>query len=295
MFGLLNINKPVGPTSHDIVSRVRKIVGRRKGKVGHAGTLDPFADGVLVVCVGPATRLADYVQQQTKGYRAVITLGAVSDTHDITGQITENPHAAPVNVDEIHSILKTFVGRIAQIPPAHSALHVDGKRAYDLARAGHEFDLPAREVNVYQVSLVEYDYPSLTINVSCGAGTYIRSLARDIGEKLGVGAYCSGLTRTSIGNFDISRAINLDNLNPAADLIDPIKALDALSEIKVDSDDANRLAMGKMVRLSTARQDAIPEVAVTDLSGRLIAIAELVDTPNGPTLKPSKVFVQPER
>jgi tRNA pseudouridine55 synthase len=294
MFGLLNINKPVGPTSHDIVARVRKLVGRRKTKVGHAGTLDPFADGVLVVCLGPATRLADYIQQQTKGYRAGITLGAVSDTHDTEGEITENPDATPVDIDDVTSVLETFVGRIDQIPPAHSAVHVDGRRAYDLARAGHELDLPARQVNVYQIAPAAYEYPNLTIEVSCGAGTYIRSLARDIGAALGVGAYCSSLTRTTIGKFDITNAITPDDVDPAGDLIDPIAALDALTKIAVGPADRNRLAMGKTVTLSTSPQDPTPEIAVTDLSGRLIAIARLTDTSDGQILQPSKVFIQPE-
>ena len=293
MFGLLNINKPVGPTSHDIVARVRKLIGRRKVKVGHAGTLDPFADGVLVVCVGRATRLADYVQQQRKGYRAGITLGAVSDTHDITGTITENPQAAPVDIDDVRSVLKMFVGRIDQAPPAHSAVHVDGRRAYDLARAGHELDLPAREVNVYQIALAAYEYPNLTVEVSCGAGTYIRSLARDIGAELGTGAYCSSLTRTAIGKFSLANAVDAGDMDPAADLIDPIEALDALTRIAVTPDDRNRLAMGKTVTLPTAIKDPTPEIAVTDLSGRLLAIAKLIDTPDGQILKPSKVFVQP--
>ena len=294
MFGLLNINKPAGPTSHDIVARVRKLIGGRKVKVGHAGTLDPFADGVLVVCVGRATRLADYVQRQTKDYRAGITLGAVSDTHDITGTITENPQAAPVDIDDVRGVLETFVGRIDQVPPAHSAVHVDGRRAYDLARAGHELDLPAREVNVYQIALAACEYPDLTIEVSCGTGTYIRSLARDIGAALGVGAYCSSLTRTAIGKFDIADAIDPDNVDPAGDLIDPLAALDALTRIAVDPTDRNRLAMGKTVTLSTSPQDPTPEIAVTDLSGQLLAIAKLIDTPDGQLLKPSKVFVQPE-
>jgi len=296
MFGLFNVNKPVGPTSHDIVARVRKLIGRRKVKVGHAGTLDPFANGVLVVCVGPATRLADYVQQQSKGYLAGITLGAVSDTDDITGTITENPDATPVDIDNVRGAVETFVGLIDQVPPAHSAVHVDGKRAYDLARAGHQLDLPSREVNVYKIALTAYEYPNLTIDVSCGAGTYMRSLARDIGAKLGVGAYCGSLTRTSIGKFDLTDAVDADDLDPAANLIDPIAALDTLTRIAVDAADRNRLAMGKMARLpdGTSPQDPTPEIAVTDLSGRLLAIAELADTPNGPSIKPSKVFVQPE-
>ncbi|MCP4378728.1 MAG: tRNA pseudouridine(55) synthase TruB, partial [bacterium] len=274
MFGLLNINKPVGPTSHNVVAQVRKLIANKKIKVGHAGTLDPFANGVLVVCVGPATRLADYVQRQPKGYRAVITLGATSDTHDTEGEITKNPHAATVAIDDINikSVLKTFVGQIDQIPPAHSAVHVNGLRAYDLARAGHKLDLPARKVNIYRIDLLEFQYPNLTIDISCGSGTYIRSLARDIGEKLGVGAYCSGLTRTSIGKFNLSDAIDMDSVDPPANLIDPITALDSLTRIAVDQADRNRLAMGKKVPLQTAPKDPTPEIAATDLNGKLLAI-----------------------
>ena len=295
MFGLLNINKPVGPTSFRVVAHVRRLVGGRKVKVGHVGTLDPFADGVLVVCIGAATRLADYVQQQTKGYRAGITLGATSDTHDIQGEIIENPDAAPVDIDRVRSVLATFVGRIDQIPPAHSAIHVNGQRAYDLARAGHKLDLPAREVNIYDITLAEYDYPNLTIDVSCGAGTYIRSLARDIGEELGVGAYCTSLTRTAIGKFDIANAVDLDNVNPAADLIDPIEALDTLTRIAVGPEDRNRLAMGKTATPHHIWQDPTAEIAVIDQDGKLIALAKLIDSPEGQLLKPSRVFIQPER
>ena len=296
MFGLLNINKPVGPTSHDIVARVRKLIGRRKVKVGHAGTLDPFADGVLVVCVGPATRLADYVQQQPKSYLAGITLGAVSDTHDITGTITENPGAGPVDIDDVRCALATFVGRIDQIPPAHSAVHVDGRRAYDLARAGHQLDLPARKVVIYRIAMAACDYPNLTIEVDCGAGTYIRSLARDIGDKLGVGAYCSSLRRTAIGKFEIAEAVDPDDVDPAGDLIEPIAALDALTRIAVDATGRDRLAMGKMVALpaETKPQDPTPEIAVTDTAGQLLAIAKLIDTADGQILKPAKVFIQSE-
>jgi tRNA pseudouridine55 synthase len=294
MFGLLNINKPVGPTSFRVVAQVRRLVGGRKTKVGHAGTLDPFADGVLVVCIGSATRLADYVQKQTKSYRTVITLGATSDTHDIEGDIIPNPDATEVNVDEVKNVLQMFIGAIDQVPPAHSAVHVDGKRAYDLARAGHKLDLPARKVNIYDVALVEYAWPTLTIDVTCGAGTYIRSLARDIGEELHVGAYCSSLTRTAIGKFRVENAVELADVDPAADLIDPIEALDALTKIAVDPENRNRLAMGKTAAAMNIPSDPTGEIAVTDVSGELIAIAKLIGSPEGQLLKPSKVFIRPE-
>ncbi len=187
-----------------------------------------------------------------------------------------------------------FIGAIDQIPPAHSAVHVDGKRAYDLARAGHKLDLPAREVNIYDIALVEYSYPTLTIDVTCGAGTYIRSLARDIGEELRTGAYCSSLTRTAIGKFRVENAVGPEHIDPAADLIDPIEALDALTTIEVGAEDQNRLAMGKTAVAISSPPDPTSEIAVTDASGKLIAIAKLTDGPEGQVLKPSKVFIQPQ-
>jgi len=294
MFGLLNINKPVGPTSHDIVAGVRKLVGRRKHKVGHAGTLDPFADGVLIVCVGQATRLADYIQQQTKQYRAGVTLGASSDTHDIQGEITLNPGAAAVSEADLREAIKAFVGRIDQIPPAHSAIHVNGRRAYDLARAGRDVDLPAREVNICDITLVDFAWPEFTIDITCGAGTYIRSLARDIGRKLGVGAYCGSLTRTAIGKFSIDSAVAPADVDPAADLIDPIEALDSMTRVAVEPEEANRLAMGKTAAPVRAPDAPTPEIAVTDRTGGLLALAKLTGQGDRQLLQPTKVFVKPQ-
>jgi len=297
MFGLLNINKPVGPTSHDVVARVRKQIGRRKVRVGHTGTLDPFADGVLVACVGPATRLADYVQRQPKRYIAGITLGAVSDTGDVTGQITEMPDARRPGIDEVREALAAFVGQIQQVPPSHSAVHVDGQRAYKLARTGEQFDLPARTVQINEVNLVRYEYPDLEIEVACRAGTYIRALARDIGERLAAGGYCSRLTRTGVGNFTIDLAVDLSDLDPVRDLIPPIEALASMPRIAVDRTAAERIAMGQTVEVTanTAAGGEETEVAVTDSDGELLAIGILVTASSGNAVKPSKVFIQPRR
>ncbi|MCD4825672.1 MAG: tRNA pseudouridine(55) synthase TruB, partial [Phycisphaerae bacterium] len=166
----MNVYKPKGPTSHDVVVQVRRMLPR-KTRVGHTGTLDPFAKGVLVLCVGQATRLAEFVQSQPKRYVAVIKLGAVSDTDDPEGTITPTPDATPPTEQQIRDVLKNFVGEIQQVPPAHSAIHIDGQRAYELAREGKDVEIPARPVKVFKLSMRRYEYPKLQIDVHCGSGT----------------------------------------------------------------------------------------------------------------------------
>lgn len=286
MFGFLNVHKPPGPTSHDIVAGVRRLVGG-KTKVGHAGSLDPFAEGVLVICVGPATRLAEYVQAAPKRYHADVTLGATSTTDDIEGRITPNsPAAAPPDEQHVRQALARFVGSIGQRPPAHSAVHVDGRRAYKLARAGCRVKLQPREVTIHALDLLNWAWPVLTMDVRCGTGTYIRALARDIGEALGVGGYCSGLTRTEVGVFRAEQAVLPDQLDPARDLRDPLAALEELPKITVAGEGARRLALGQGIGLA---EDARPgETAVLDPAGRLLSIATVLEDRR--TLKPDKVF-----
>ena len=288
MFGLLNVNKPPGPTSHDIVARVRRLLPR-KTKVGHAGTLDPFAAGVLVVCVGPATRLADYVQAAPKRYLAEVTLGATSTTGDTEGEIVPAAGAAAPPEADVCRVLREFVGEIQQVPPAHSAVHVDGKRAYELARKGEAVDMPPRTVRIDAVELVRFDWPVLEIDVKCGSGTYIRSLARDIGEALGTGGYCSKLTRTEIGDFHLTGATAIDDIDPARDLLSPLLALATMAKVTVDDAGARKLAMGQTAPLPDGAPRPSPgEVAVVDESGNLLALAELRD--GNSQLRPAKVF-----
>jgi len=285
MFGFLNVNKPVGPTSHNIVARIRRSVGR-KVKVGHAGTLDPLADGVLVICLGPATRLADYVQSQPKRYVAEIVLGATSTTDDREGQITPTPNARLPSAEAVQGALGRFAGPIQQAPPAYSAVHVQGRRAYKLARAGDQPDLPPRTVTVHEIQLAAYEPPRLRIDVRCGSGTYIRSLARDIGQALGVGGYCSALTRTEVGRFRIDDARPPDELNPARDLLSPLLALADLPKLTVDAAGAEQIRNGRQIDAL----DGVPagEVALLGEDGGLLAIA--VAAPGGEALQPTKVF-----
>ena len=277
MFGFLNVNKPPGPTSHDIVAGVRRLVGRRI-KVGHAGTLDPSADGVLVICLGPATRLADYVLAQSKQYVTEIALGATSPTCDSEGEIVATPAARPPSVESVQEALGRFTGQIEQVPPAYSAVHVGGRRAYKLARAGEKPVLPPRTVTLHEIR-------RLRIDVRCGSGTYIRSLARDIGEALGVGGYCSALRRTAVGPFGIDGAHAPDDLRPAEHLIEPLAALGGLPKVTVTSGQAVLIRNGRCVALDGPA--AAGEVAVVDEAGRLLALASVGG--DARTLQPRKV------
>lgn len=271
MFGFLNLNKPQGVTSRDVVNQVQRLV--RPAKAGHAGTLDPLATGVLVVALGPATRLIEYVQQAGKSYRGVFLLGRSSDTEDVEGNVTELPDAPQPSRADIERVLPQFIGRIKQRPPAYSALKVRGRRAYDLARAGQSVSLPARTVEIYELSLREYDYPQMTLEVACGAGTYIRSLGRDIAEALGTAAVMSALVRTSSGSFRLEDACDVNTLsqdNLRERLHSPFEAVSHLPRVTLDEDAIERLACGMSVSLPNPL--TVNEVAVADRQGRLRAI-----------------------
>ena len=294
LFGFYNINKPAGPTSHDIVAGVRRMVGR-KAKVGHAGTLDPFATGVLIVCVGPATRLADHVQAAPKHYTAEITLGATSTTDDIEGDLTVIEAAAEPTAEAIAQALATQVGTISQRPPAFSAIHADGQRAYKKARRGEAVDLPPREVTIHSLSLLSYTWPTLQIDVCCGAGTYIRAIARDIGEVLGVGGYCSALTRTAIGAFTVEQAIPPDQLNIDTHITSPLTAVAHLPQLVMADLALDDLLIGKTIAMDRF-DDASPvnaeEVAIVSASGELLALGR--PSLDGGVIRPRKVFVKRE-
>lgn len=207
------INKPKGWTSFDIIAYLRGSL--KVKKIGHAGTLDPFATGLLIVGVErEATKKLEEFKNLPKTYQAKIRLGAFSDTQDSTGKITlkEKIEHIPTK-QEVENILQKFIGKQKQLPPMHSAKKVKGKRLYKLARQGVEVEREPHEIEIYSIKLLSYEYPQLEIEVNCGAGTYIRTLAYDIGESLGTGAYCDELLRTKIGEYDISKALEVKNLN----------------------------------------------------------------------------------
>jgi tRNA pseudouridine55 synthase len=230
LLGILNVNKPAGRSSRRVVDQLVRLV--RTEKVGHAGTLDPLATGVLVVCVGQATRLIPYVQQMAKQYRATFLLGRRSDTDDIEGDVTEVAGAvAPLRAD-IEAALPRFLGEIEQVPPAHSAVKVGGRRAYKLARAGQMLELAPRTVTIHELSICRYEYPELVLDIHCGSGTYVRALGRDLSSTLNSSAVMSALTRTSIGEFHIVDALALDELTTSSVSINLRPALAAVANLR---------------------------------------------------------------
>lgn len=280
MFGLLNLYKPAGITSRDLVNRVQRLV--KPHKVGHAGTLDPLASGVLVVCLGPATRLIEYVQRMPKRYLATFSLGRHSDTEDVEGVVTELVDAPVPVADEILAVLPQFLGTIQQLPPAFSALKVDGKRAYELARQGEAPDLKPRPIEIHTIELIEYSYPQLTLDIRCGSGTYVRSLGRDIARALGTEAVMSALIRTEIGPFHLQQALAGDDITPQTmdqNFLSPQSALGDMPGVIVTEQEAAYLRNGRQLGRPELDSAAAPEVCALTPEGRLLAI--LVPAENG--------------
>lgn len=208
--GFLNIDKPRGWTSHDVVAWVRRRSGQRR--VGHTGTLDPEAQGVLVLCLGQATRLAQYVTTLPKRYRAQVRLGVVTATYDAAGPVMARGDASAVTQERVEAALAAFSGTIRQVPPAFSALKQEGQPLYRRARLGQAVSPSPRQVQIYRLALLDFDPPFLTLDVECGQGTYIRSLAHDLGQALGCGAHLKELVRLAVGPFHLREALSLEEL-----------------------------------------------------------------------------------
>ena len=205
---IIFVDKPAGMSSFGAVARVRRLLSEREGhkvKVGHTGTLDPFATGLLILLAGKATKKAPELTKKDKVYEATIRLGAISSTGDPEGEITINDEAPDFTLDEIDVVARQFVGEIEQTPPAFSAIKINGQRAYRLARAGKEVEMPKRKVTIYSIDVLEYEAPFLKIRTHVGSGTYIRTLAEDLGRALGCGAYTTELRRTKIADYDITK------------------------------------------------------------------------------------------
>lgn len=211
--GLLIIDKPAGWTSHDVVGRIRRLAGQRS--VGHAGTLDPAATGVLPVALGSALRALEFLTEATKSYRAEITFGLTTDTLDIDGRMTNQCSPPVCSTDAIEQLLTSFLGRSEQIPPIYSAIKIDGSPLYERARRGEAVEPPKREIAIHTLSLVDWTPPVLTVNIDCSKGFYVRSFARDLGERMGSCAYLSNLIRTRAGDFDLCDAWTLEELSSA--------------------------------------------------------------------------------
>lgn len=290
-FGLLNIDKPTGMTSHDVVNIVRKKT--KVSKVGHAGTLDPAASGVLVLCIGQATRLSEYVMNHLKLYEAEITLGATSTTYDAEGEISEGD-GREIGRDEFESVLPPFKGAIQQVPPMYSAIKQGGEKLYEKARRGEDVEREPRDVTIYRLSVEDFSYPTARITVRCTPGTYIRSLAHDIGAVLGVGGYLSGLRRIASGeNFTVANAITLDDLDAAIaagtweeHLFSARAGLSQFPYIELNNQQEAVVRNGGRIPLDIS--NAGPIQAWTD-EGLFVAIMSRVD-PDEDNWKPDKVF-----
>jgi tRNA pseudouridine55 synthase len=289
--GILNINKPEGMTSHDVVARVRRISGQRKA--GHAGTLDPLARGVLLLCLGEATRVAEYLMSGDKVYLARIRLGITTDTYDAEGRISSQAEVT-VTRAQVEEELRTFVGHLEQTPPMYSALKHEGTTLYRLARQGQTVARAPRQVEIHTLELLEWAPPDLQVRVHCSKGTYIRSLAHDLGQRLGCGAHLAGLVREASGAFRIEEAITLTELEEAfaagrgAELLQPLDvALQAFPAVTVDRATARGIAHGQRVELPADLQAPLSRAYSAD--GRLLA---LLRHDQQRLWRPHKVFVR---
>jgi tRNA pseudouridine55 synthase len=300
MHGVLVISKPAGPTSHDVVALVRRLAATRR--IGHGGTLDPFASGVLPLFLGGATRLVEYHLADDKAYRATICLGASSTTDDLDGELT--PLEAPVpDRAGFETALAGFLGRQEQRPPAYSAVQVAGRRAYAMARAGEAVDLPSRTVDITALDLLEWDArdparPVAIVDVRCSAGTYVRAIARDLGERLGCGAYLGGLVRTASGPFTLDGALTLDAIRAAAGaggpdgiralLLPPDTGLEALPSVTLTEPEIADAGKGRFVRPSAGigAAQADEPVRLVDAGGVIVGIGRR----DGNRIAPTKIL-----
>jgi tRNA pseudouridine55 synthase len=275
--GILPLDKPAGWTSHDVVARVRRLLGVRR--VGHAGTLDPMATGLLLVCVGQATRVAEYLMRGTKVYRAQIRLGVTTDTDDATGQIITQ-QAVIADEEAVRAALEGFVGTIQQVPPRYSAIKQDGQPLYKLARAGIDPQRDPRQVTIHRVDLLAWNPPELTIEVTCSPGTYIRALARDLGERLSCGGHLTGLTRLASGHFTLEHARGLAEVEAAiadgraAELLLPMdEALRDMEMLTVDAEAERRIRHGQQIAvLPVTDTDSMPLRRAYSATGEILAI-----------------------
>lgn len=282
--GLLNINKPAEMTSRDVVNVVQRKTGTRK--IGHAGTLDPMATGVLVLLLGQATRLTEYVQHMRKRYAAEFRFGLTSDTEDIWGNC-EPAEGREITLAEIESTASQFVGTISQQPPKVSAVKIAGRRAYKLARNNQEFETKPREVQIHSFEITRFDYPNCSTEIECGSGTYIRSIARDLGNQLGCPAIMSSLIRTQIGPFQLENAVEINSLDASCvseRIIPAAEAVQGLDRVTLCPEQIERLRYGQDVEIEN---DSV-EIAAIDQNKQLLAV---LTQRKGSLFKPKINFV----
>lgn len=291
--GVLVVDKPVGLTSHDVVQIIRRGTGIRRA--GHTGTLDPRASGVLVVLIGPAVRLSEYVSASDKRYQATIRLGSSTDTYDAEGTIMgESTSVFDITEEMFTEVLQQFVGEIEQVPPPYSAVKVKGRKAYDMARKGEDVQLEPRKIQVYTLEVLEWAPPEVVVDVYCSSGTYVRSLANDLGEELGCGAHLIGLRRTKSGRFTLRDAVPLRRLQEAFDagewyrqLIPAAEALADWPLVELSPDDVELIRHGHRVAGDSGSSGWSRGVSQ---QGDLVALLEFIEETS--EWQPRKVFFQ---
>lgn len=295
--GFLIVDKPQGLTSFDVVARLRQILGVKK--IGHTGTLDPLATGILVVAVGKATRLLEYLVGWDKEYEAEVKLGMVSDTYDVEGQVEATDFKGEITLEQVEVVLRDFTGEIEQTPPSFSAVKVAGKKAYELARKGEKVDLKPRRVQVYELEILDFTFPILRLRIRVSKGTYIRSLAHDLGQKLGCGAVLQGLKRTAVGRFELGQAQTLDEIEekgPGWIALEEI--MEGFPRLDLTEEEVKKVKVGQSFRLIQAgmieksgKTEKLSEPGgkvAAFYQGKLAAILEL-DAKG--LLKPTKVLL----
>jgi tRNA pseudouridine55 synthase len=284
--GLLLVDKPAGPTSHDVIRKLRRVTGIRR--IGHAGTLDPLATGLLLVCVGRATRLLEYLLDQPKRYEAAVHLGQSTDTFDAQGVVVAEKAVDITDLD-IEEALQQFRGPIVQYAPAYSAVKRDGVPLYKLARQGIEVERPSREVTIYKLAICSWQKPVVYLDVTCSSGTYIRSLADDLGNALGCGGHIGALRRTSVGSFSVEETVPLAEWNSdnwQAHLLPPDTAVRHLPKVEFAAEDAQKLLLGQRVSRAGAEPEGTPARAY-EAPSRFLGIVKAA----GQSWQPHKILV----
>lgn len=283
--GILPVDKPLGWTSHDVVARVRRLAGQKS--VGHAGTLDPLATGVLVLVLGKATRLSDDLMGTTKVYCAEVVLGAVTATDDAEGELVRNGSVGAVTREAVDAAVGRFVGQIAQVPPMYAAVRKGGERLYVLARRGETVEREPRSVTIERIDVISWNSPRLRLRVVCSAGTYIRSLARDIGEALGTGAYLHALRRTRSGTIGLEESVRLEALTGREDveraLLSPDRAVIGRPALVLKAEEEQRIVLGQAIEAGPAAEGS---VRLYGASGELVALARA----SAGRIEPYRVF-----
>lgn len=282
LFGFLNIYKPVGMTSHDVVSVLRRVTKIKQ--IGHTGTLDPFAEGVLPICIGKATRLIEYLQDD-KEYLATVQFGAATNTFDLDGEKVFTSDKK-ISRDDIKEGLKSFEGEILQLPPIFSAIKVKGKKLYEYARKGEEVEIQPRKVVIENIELKNFDeeLQQAQILLKCSKGTYIRSIANDLGKNLGCGGYLIKLIRTQAGKFRVENSVQLDGIDVESNLINPLDILN-LPKIAVDNDDLARIKNGMPIYKTCDKIGNFVSLIYNDVEICAVGIAD------GEKIKLKKVFI----